>query len=124
MRAYTIALALFTFGFIVGMINSIALFDVTLPDSSGGADLSESEVRELTDSASSGPLSVLQSISALFMLGGVFFQALLSALTIMPLLLSYGVHPAVALMIQGPIWLVYVVALVQFFTGRAIKGSE
>jgi len=38
--------------------------------------------------------------------------------------LSYGVHPLVALMIQGPIWLVYVVALVQFFTGRPLKGSE
>lgn len=124
MRAYTLALALFTFGFVVGMVNGIDLFEVKLPDSSGGGEITESQVQELTDSATSGPLSPLQSIAALFMLGKVLMDAMISALTIMPLLLSYGVHPLVALMIQGPIWLVYVVALVQFFTGRDLKGSE
>ena len=124
MRAYTIALALFTFGFVIGMINGLDLYEVKLPDSSGGADISESQVQDLTSAATSGTLSPLQSIAALFMLGGVLFEAIKSALTIMPLLLSYGVHPLVALMIQGPIWLVYIVALVQFFTGRPLKGSE
>lgn len=124
MRAYTLALALFTFGFVVGMINGIDLFEVKLPDSSGGGEITESQVQELTGAATGGPLSPLQSIAALFMLGGVLFGAMISALTIMPLLLSYGVHPLVALMIQGPIWLVYIVALVQFFTGRPLKGSE
>jgi hypothetical protein len=28
------------------------------------------------------------------------------------------------MMFQGPIWLVYVTAVVQFFTGRGLKGSE
>ena len=40
------------------------------------------------------------------------------------LLTSYGIDPITAMMFQGPIWLVYLVAVVQFFTGRSIKGSE
>ena len=63
-------------------------------------------------------------ITVLFTLGGVFFEALKTALTIIPLLTSYGVDPVVAMMFQGPIWLVYVTAVVQFFTGRSLKGSE
>jgi hypothetical protein len=27
-------------------------------------------------------------------------------------------------MFQGPIWLVYIAAVVQFFSGRSLKGSE
>mgnify|MGYP003424308597 FL=1 len=40
------------------------------------------------------------------------------------LLTSYGIDPITAMMFQGPIWFVYVAAVVQFFTGRSLKGSE
>lgn len=122
MRAYTIALALFTFGFVVGAINGLALFDVTLPG--GDMTLGSSDVTEITDSATSGGASALYSISVLLTLGGIFFEGLKTALTIVPLLTSYGVPAIVALMFQGPIWFVYVAAVVQFFTGRSIKGVE
>jgi len=125
MRAYTIALALFSFGFVVGCINGLALYDVTLPGGIEDSGMTETQVEEITEGfVDGGVLSPIQSIQALYMLGGVLFSALKTALTIIPFLLAYGVHPMVALMIQGPIWLVYIVAIVQFFSGRAIKGVE
>lgn len=121
-RAYTIALALFAFGFVVGGVNALGIFTTALP----GSDMAigESQVQEITAGATSGGASPLYPITVLFTLGGVFFEALKTALTIIPLLTSYGVDPVVAMMFQGPIWLVYIAAVVQFFTGRSLKGSE
>ena len=121
-RAYTIALALFAFGFITGGVNALGIFSVMLPGSDMA--LGESQVMEITAGATSGGASPLYPITVLFTIGGVFFEALKTALTIIPLLTSYGVDPIVAMMFQGPIWFVYVAAVVQFFTGRSIKGSE
>lgn len=121
-RAYTIALALFAFGFVVGGVNALGIFSTALP----GSDMAigDSQVQEITAGATSGGASPLYPITVLFTLGGVFFEALKTALTIIPLLTSYGVDPVVAMMFQGPIWLVYIAAVVQFFTGRSLKGSE
>ncbi len=122
MRAYTIALALFALGFVVGGVNALGIFSTALP----GSDMAigESQVQEITAGATSGGASPLYPITVLFTLGGVFFEALKTALTIIPLLTSYGVDPVVAMMFQGPIWLVYIAAVVQFFSGRSLKGSE
>ncbi|MDD4468293.1 MAG: hypothetical protein PHF68_04030 [Candidatus ainarchaeum sp.] len=122
MRAYTIALALFALGFVVGGVNALGIFSVMLPGSDMA--LGESQVQEITAGATSGGASPLYPITVLFTLGGVFFEGLKTALTIIPLLTSYGIDPITAMMFQGPIWLVYLVAVVQFFTGRSIKGSE
>jgi hypothetical protein len=122
MRAYTIALAIFAFGFITGGLNGLGIFDVALPTS--GATLTEAQVTEITEGATSGGASALQPISSLFTLGGILWEGLKTALTIIPLLTSYGVHPAVAMLIQGPIWFVYVAGVVQFFTGRNLKTGE
>jgi hypothetical protein len=122
MRAYTIALALFALGFVVGGVNALGIFSVMLPGSDMA--LGESQVQEITAGATSGGASPLYPITVLFTLGGVFFEGLKTALTILPLLTSYGIDPITAMMFQGPIWLVYLVAVVQFFTGRGLKGSE
>ena len=122
MRAYTIALALFALGFVVGGVNALGIFTTALPGSDMA--LGESQVTEITAGATSGGASPLYPITVLFTLGGVFFEGLKTALTILPLLTSYGIDPITAMMFQGPIWLVYLVAVVQFFTGRSIKGSE
>lgn len=122
MRAYTIALALFTFGFVVGGINGLGIFDVVLP----GSDMSVTgaQVTEITDGATSGGASPLYSVAILLTLGKVFFEGLKTALTILPLLGSFGVSPLIGMMFQGPIWFVYAAAVVQFFTGRSLKGVE
>ena len=122
MRAYTIALALFALGFVVGGVNALGIFSVMLPGSDMA--LGESQVQEITAGATSGGASPLYPITVLFTLGGVFFEGLKTALTIIPLLASYGIDPITAMMFQGPIWLVYIAAAVQFFTGRSLKGSE
>ncbi|MFA7121833.1 MAG: hypothetical protein WC277_10185 [Bacilli bacterium] len=122
MRAYTIALALFALGFVVGGVNALGIFSVMLPGSDMA--LGESQVQEITAGATSGGASPLYPITVLFTLGGVFFEGLKTALTILPLLTSYGIDPITAMMFQGPIWLVYLVAVVQFFTGRSLKGRE
>jgi hypothetical protein len=121
-RAYTIALALFAFGFVVGGVNALGLFTTMLPGSDMA--LGESQVTEITAGATSGGASPLYPITVLFTLGGVFFEALKTALTIIPLLTSYGIDPIVAMMFQGPIWFVYIAAILQFFSGRSLKGSE
>ena len=122
MRAYTIALALFALGFVVGGVNALGFFSVMLPGSDMA--LGGSQVQEITAGATSGGASPLYPITVLFTLGGVFFEGLKTALTILPLLTSYGIDPITAMMFQGPIWLVYMTAVVQFFTGRSLKGSE
>lgn len=122
MRAYTIALALFALGFVVGGVNALGIFSVMLPGSDMA--LGESQVQEITAGATSGGASPLYPITVLFTLGGVFFEGLKTALTILPLLTSYGIDPITAMMFQGPIWLVYIAAVVQFFSGRSLKGSE
>jgi len=122
MRAYTLALALFTFGFVVGAINGIAIFDTQLPGTT--STFGEAQVSEMTNESLNGEVSALQQISSIFEMGAVFFEGLKTSLTVMPLLMSYGVPALVAMMIQGPIWMVYMVALVQFVTGRMIKGGE
>jgi len=121
-RAYTIALALFTFGFVIGSINGLGLFDVTMPTS--GMDLEQSEITELAQGATSGGASPLFSIASVIVLGQIFFSGLATALTIIPMFSSYGVDPVITMMIQGPIWFVYAAALVQFFTGRSLKNLE
>ncbi len=122
MRAYTIALALFTFGFVIGAVNGLGMFDVVLP--ANGMDIGESEITELAQGATSGGASPLYSIASVLVLGGIFFSGLQTALTIIPLFTSYGIDPLVAMMFQGPIWFVYAAAVVQFFTGRSLKNLE
>jgi len=122
MRAYTIALALFAFGFVTGGLNGLGIFDATLPTS--GATLTEAQVTEITAGATAGGASPLQPISSLLTMGGILWEGIKTAVTIIPLLTSYGVPPTVALLIQGPIWFVYVAGIVQFFTGRNIKAGE
>ena len=122
MRAYTIALALFAFGFVVGGINGLALFDTNLPGTA--TTFGETEIEDLSDGATSGGVSPLQSVAALIGLGGIFFEGIKTSLTILPFLMGYGIDPIIAMMIQGPIWLVYAVAVIQFFTGRSMKGLE
>ncbi|MDD3493829.1 MAG: hypothetical protein PHZ19_10080 [Candidatus Thermoplasmatota archaeon] len=123
-RAYTIALALFAFGFVVGGVNGLGIFTdhTALP----GSDiaLTDSRVTEITDGATSGGASPLYPITILFTLGRVFFEGVMTALTIIPLLTSYGISPLIAMMFQGPIWFVYIAAILQFFTGRSLKGVE
>ena len=122
MRAYTIALALFTFGFVIGAVNGLGMFDVVLP--ANGMDIGESEITELAQGATSGGASPLYSIASVLVLGGIFFSGLQTALTIIPLFASYGIDPLVAMMFQGPILFVYAAAVVQFFTGRSLKNLE
>jgi hypothetical protein len=122
MRAYTIALALFAFGFVVGGINGLALFDTNLPASQ--TTFGEAEIEDLTEGATAGGVTPMQGIAALLGMGAIFFEGIKTSLTILPFLMGYGIDPIIAMMIQGPIWLVYAVAVIQFFTGRSMKGLE
>jgi hypothetical protein len=119
MRAYSIALALFAFGFIVGALNGMAIADTNLvaPTSSFGS----AQVTEITNGAHSAPVSVIHDAFSVVSLLGALVDGLKTALCILPLLASYGIPTSIALIVQGPIWLVYAAGIISFVANRRIE---
>ena len=122
MRAYSIALALFVFGFVVGALNTMAIADTHLvaPSISFGT----AQIYEITNGAQQAPPSFLHDAISLASLFGALLEGLKTALTILPLMISYGVPTPVALIVQGPIWLVYAVGIISWVTNRSTKHFE
>jgi len=123
MRVYDIALFIFIFSFVSGAINGMGLFDVNLPGQH--IDITEANVNEITDSMQNvDVLGVAFFMMAVWQVLGVILTAFTTALTIIPLLSQYSVPLEVSVMIQGPIWLVYVWGILQYWSGRSTKGMD
>ena len=118
MRAYSIALALFTFGFVVGAINTLAIADTNLiaPVSTFGSG----NVVEITNGAQTAPVSFLHDAFSVVSLIGALIEGLKIALCILPLMESYGIPTPIALIVQGPIWLVYAAGIISFVANRHV----
>jgi hypothetical protein len=114
-----LALALFAFGFIVGALNGLAIADTKLvsPTSSFGS----AQVTEITSGARAAPVSFHHDVFSVVSLLGALINGLKTALCIMPLLASYGIPTSIALIVQGPIWLVYAAGIISFVTNRRIE---
>ena len=116
MRAYTIALALITFGFIVGSLNGLGICSTQLPGPTSSFTGS-AEIHEITEGIQSTQSSPLNDIFLIKFIG-VIFEGLKTALTIIPLMSEYGVPLEISIIIQGLIWFVYAMGIVSYLLNR------
>jgi len=124
MKAYNIALALFILNAVISGVNSMGIFDTHVVEMAQPInDTKIAEVVSDTETLHSYDLFVFAPKILLEMFT-VFFSAIAGAITIIPMLVQYGVPAQVIAMIQGPIWLVYSWGAVQFLTGRSGKNIE
>lgn len=122
MRAYSIALFFVIFGAVVGMINDMSIYDRVLPEHNVG--LSDAEVQEITDGATNDGISVISGLSTATRLGAILLSGIITAITIVPLLTSYGIPMEIAIAIQAPIYFIYAAGIVQFFSGRSTSQID
>lgn len=117
MRSAVIALFLIVVGAVSGMLGISGLIPLDI-----SADevftLDQSTVTKITEGAVEGEFNALGGLSSIGSLIGIFLNALLNAVWFVPLLTSYGVPFFLALMIQTPIWFVYVYDIVNWFGNR------
>ena len=124
MKAYDIALALFVLNAVIGGVNGMGIFNTHVTEIP--KPMNESEITEVVSDVESlhgyellvfGPKVVIEMFS-------VFFTAIVGAITIIPMLMDYGIPASVIAMIQGPTWIVYCWGAIQFLTGRSGKSIE
>ena len=122
MRAYTIALALITFGFIVGSLNGLGICSTQLPGPT--SPIGSAEIHEITEGIQSTQSSPLNDIFLNIKFIGVIFEGLKTALTIIPLMSEYRVPLEISIIIQGPIWFVYAMGIVSYLLNRPTKHYD
>jgi hypothetical protein len=123
MKAYSIMLFLFILGSVSGFVNEVALFDAALPVSASHA-VTAGEVTELTQTVADSGLNPLFMFFVIVTFIKVLASGLIAVATILPLLLGYGVPAALAVAIQGPIWIVELFGIYQLITGYNMQGME
>ena len=123
MRAWDIALFMFVLGAVIGAINTLEIFDAPLPDQN--INVTQANVQQLTDTAQNvDAVNLYVNPVTVWQMFNVLIVAFSTALDIAPLLQSYGVPGVVAYMLQAPIWLLYIWALVQFKANRGSKSMD
>lgn len=119
MMLYKIVLCLFCFGAVVTGLNSSGLFTTVLPEQNI-QQYDSAQVEELTEAAT-GDVSPLFTINFVIIAVKSVLMGMVSVLTIIPLMLSFGVPLWIAAMIQSPIWFVSAVGVYQFVTGNRVE---
>ena len=122
MKLYAILLCLFIFGFVTAGINESGMFAQQMPATDIG--FNESDVQEITEGTQGIGTNPVSALAMIAMFLRIFASAVLALITILPILMSWGVPVWAAMMIQGPVWLVEVVGLYQFATGIGMGGME
>ena len=123
MMLYRVMLCLFIFGFVAGGINESGLYSTaTVPYSN--VEITENDVTDLTGGVGSGAVNALFIISALVTFGKILGSAFVALLTILPILLAFKMPVWLALMFQGPVWLVEIWGLYEFYTGHQTIGMD
>jgi len=120
MMLYKIILFMFVFGAVCSGINASGIFTMTIPTQST-ATVQESQITDLTNSTK-GPVSPLSAVSFTMLFVGSILGGLLAVLTIIPLMMSWGVPLWVATIFQTPIWIVEVAGIYRMVTGIDIEG--
>lgn len=101
---YKIALCLFIFGAVITGLNSSGLFPATLPEA-GINQYDQATVEDLSGSAS-GELNPLFTLGIIQVFVSSVIAGVIAVLSIIPLMMQFGVPLWMAMMIQGPIWFV------------------
>lgn len=123
MKIYYIALAVIIMSASLQIVNDMQIFSHHMNtqtfDSAQGKVTVMTNTTSLTD-LSSDFLGVGGIVKAI----GYIFNAMGTAIVIIPLLSSYGVPLAISAPIQGIIWFVYGMGAFQIISGRGVKYFE
>ena len=117
---YFILFCLFTFGAVTTMLNSSGIMPIALPTQSQ-AEVSGTQITDLTNTTK-GNVNPLFELSFLAVLVGSVLSGLLAMLTIIPLLLSFGIPLYIAAAIQTPIWLIELSGVIYLLSGRDLEN--
>ena len=123
-KAYDIMLALFIIGIVSTALNTIGILPSSFPAQNEA--MNESTVEDITGLAQSSESNVNSLFSSIMLVKmlGFFISIFFTILTVIPFLLEWGVPPDIAIMIQLPIWLLEIIFIAQFITGRSMKQME
>ena len=121
MRSFIIALFIMLVSVAVQIINGIGLAPegVTIADSG----ILESYTQGNLDNINDSMIDAEYTNNGLSIVGGIsiFFTSLFSALCVAPLLVSYGVPAWLAILIQAPIWFVYIMDFLNWKGNRQLN---
>ena len=123
MKAYSVFLFLFILGVVSGGINTLGIFDTTLPQSNVQT-ITQAQVMDLSNTAASAGLNPFFIFYIIQSFGKVLFTGLLTCATVLPLMMQYGVPMSIAMMFQAPIWVVMAFGIYQLITGSNMGGME
>lgn len=110
------------FGAVNGGLNAMGLYSMNLPEQK--AIITEAQVTDFSEQTGDIAINPWTMWSTIKMFYQVIGGALLSLLTIIPLLMAYGVPFQIALMIQTPIWLVLIWGIYGIWTGHVSQSQD
>lgn len=124
MRLYTLALFIFAFNLVIGVLNG-AVENVNIQDYTGWTTKVSNMVNETYLGDSAAPLSSGQEFGDVIKTGGYMIQVLGYAV-VAPghYLHEFGMHSSLELIITMMMYLIYGVAIIQFFSNRSFKSNE
>lgn len=116
--SYRIAMFLFIFGFVASALVSTGIIDdgvLPINTPSSDQDYYEEMGENLQNQNSIDPFTV---VNTLMMCASALLNAILAVFTILPILLTIGIPTPFAMMIQAPIWLIYMKDVYTIYTGN------
>jgi hypothetical protein len=129
MKAYSIFIFLFIFGVVSGSLNTLAIFDVNMPQNNVNT-VNQADVMDLSNTASTAGLNPFFIFYIIQSFGKVMFTGILTCATILPLIvgfLSFLPLPqaiAIGMIFQAPVWIVCAFGIYQLVTGYNMGGME
>lgn len=123
MMLYKLALVLMIFGASSAAIQDIGIYPIEVPQTDA-VGIREADVRALSNNTAGTPAGAFSGWVVLMMILHVLLTAFMALVTIIPILLEYGVPIEFAVLIQTPIWLVFAWGLYQMHTGHATQGMD
>jgi len=116
-------LVMIIFSTVCGTLNTLGWYStVSLPTSNAG--ISQAQVTELTQSTGQTSINAWTAYTVLASCFNVLGSMALNLLSIIPLLLSFGVSLPLALLVQTPIWLVLAIGVYGLWTGHILPMME
>lgn len=116
--SYRIAMFLFIFGFVASaLVSTNIIGEGVLPINTPVSD--QDYYEELGDTLQDqNSIDPFTAINTLMMCASALLSAILAVFTILPMLLTIGIPAPFAIMIQAPIWLIYVKDVYSIYTGN------
>ena len=117
---YFILMSLFVFGAVSTMFNTAGVFPTSVPVQSQ-TSITQTQITDLTNTTK-GNVNPLFELSFMAVFIGSFIGGIISMFYIVPLLTSFGIPLYIALMFQGPIWIVEIFGIYALITGKDVEN--